>query len=218
MTLALSRPPSGGMVTWQRGILSVSSVCASAQPVNNIPIALSLVSIGGSTVSSLPLTNAPDGCSFGSSPNSTAVAASPTSHRSPAWTPTPSPEANANYNVANPSHPSAFANPVLVNHARKKKSARPEDSGRTASGRDGGRPHLRSFVDAPLAPQDPKGAASPRDSTDAAHDCPAVASAPLQPADQSQTAGRDSGSRPRSAVSLSDSNASSVHNSWPASH
>jgi len=167
----------------------VSSMCAPAQPANNIPIAPSLKSTGGSTVSSRPPTNAPDGYSSASSPTCTARAESPTSHGLPAWTPTPLPAANANCNASDPSHPAGFAGPVLADHARKKKSARPEGSGRTASGRDGWRSNLRTEVDAPLAPQDPKGAAAARHPPDATHDCPAVAAAPLQPADQPQTPG-----------------------------
>jgi hypothetical protein len=167
----------------------VSSMYVPAQPANNIPMAPSLKNTGGSTVSSLPPTNAPDAYSLASSPTSTAMAESPTSHRLPAWTRTPLPVANTNCNTSDPSHPAGFADPVRADHARKKKSARPDGSGRTASGRDGGRPDQRTEVDTPLAPQDPKGAAAARHSTDAPHDCPAAVSTPLQPADQPQTPG-----------------------------
>ena len=167
----------------------MSFMCASAQPVNNIPVAPSLKNIGGSTVSSLPPTSAADGYSLASSPTSTALAESPTSHRLLAWTPTLSPAANANCNMSDPSPPAGFAGLGRADPARKKKSARPEGSGRTASGCDGWRPDLWTEMDAPLAPQDSKGAAAARNPTDATHDCPVVASTPLQPADQPQTPG-----------------------------
>ncbi len=196
----------------------MSSMYALARPANNIRTVLGPGSIAGSTASLLPPTNARDGSSSASSPTSTVRGESPTSHRSPAWTPTRLPVANVSCNAADPGPPTGFADRVLADHARKKKSARPEGSGRTPSGCDGGRPDFGTEVDAPFAPQDPKGTAAAWHPTDATHHCPAAAPTPLQPAHEPQTAGWHSRSRPRPAVSLPDATAAPVHNSWPASH
>lgn len=71
----------------------------------------------------------------------------------------------------------------------EKNPSRPEASGRTASGRYSWRPDHRTEMDAPFAPQGPESAAAARHSIDAADDCTAVESTPLQPADQPETRG-----------------------------
>jgi hypothetical protein len=124
--------------------------------------------------------------------------------------------ANGNCSEAAPQHPGGFADPVLAGPARKKKSVPPDDLDRIAPGCDGRGSDLRPAMDASLAPQDPKGVAATGHPADTADDRPAVASTPLQPADQPQTAGRYSRPGPRSAVPLPVAAAPAVHNPRPA--
>src|SRR5262249_55077206 len=149
---------------------------------------------------SLPRTSAAAACSSASSPSGLAAEASPSSHRSRAWMPTPGRGANANGHGATLRPSRGSADPVRADPARKKKSGRPDDPDRTAPGGNGRRSGLRPEGDAPFAPQDPPGVAAPGPPTVAAHDGPAVVSASPKPADPPPTAGRHSRSRPRSAV------------------
>lgn len=196
MTSLLSFADQGGEVVWHRSVPNVMPTFAPALLANNTRVVLWLGSIAGSTISLLCPTNI-RGDSLPVFLRSNMVAEALSGwHRSLACTATPLLVGGANCNTAARKRGARFAGLAPVGHALKKKSDGSEDFGGTAPGCDGRRPCLRPQVDAPFAPQDPKGIAPAQSETDTTDYRPAASPIAFCFENQPQTPGWHSRSRP----------------------